>query len=202
MRDGIDVLQSLYARSKKTFSDGPPSESLDGSRHIDRRSPERPQSTGREVPSCHKVMDTPSSGRAISSVRPSHRGASKYAPRGSDDHHASPPDVVVEVGAPGPTRGLDQLEEQFRRVTDELRDDLAYERSRRHGLYDTVKDHYNELSHRRSDDRAESAITQLESERTIRSLRDELSAYRQDIAQMREQFALLADQYGSLKRDH
>ena len=95
-----------------------------------------------------------------------------------------------------------QLEEQFRRVTDELRDDLAYERSRRHDLSDMVKDHYNELSHRRSDDRAESAIAQLESERTIRSLRDDLSAAHRDIAQMREQFALLVDQAGLLKRYH
>lgn len=107
MRDGIDVFQSIYARSGKTFSDGPPSEQLDVSLHIDRRVPERLKSTGREVPSFPKVMDAPSSGRGISSVRPSLRGDSKYAPRGSDDHHASPPDVVVEVGTPGLTRGLD-----------------------------------------------------------------------------------------------
>ena len=73
---------------------------------------------------------------------------------------------------------------------------MSYERSRHHDLSDTVKDHYNELSHLRSDNRAESAIAHLKSKRTIRSLRDELTDYLQDITQLREKFALLADQAG------
>ena len=88
------------------------------------------------------------------------------------------------------------------RVTDEKRDCLAYERNRRRDHSDTVKNHYNELSHRRSDDRAASAIAQLEGERTIRSLRDELPAARQDIPQLRHQFASLGDQTGSMNREH
>ena len=114
-------------------------------------------------------------------------------PRGRDDHRASPPDVVVEVETFGPTRGLYQLEDQLHRVADELRDDLEYERNRRRDLSDTVKDHYSELSHRRLDDRAASATAQLWSERTIRSIRDKLTAALQDITQLCEQYALLAE---------
>ena len=101
---------------------------------------------------------------------------------------------MVEVGAPGPTRGLDHLEEHLHRVTDELRDNLAYERIRRRDVSETVKDHYNELTHYRSGDRAASAIAQLENERTIRSLCDEITVARQDIGPLSDQYALLADQ--------
>ena len=87
------------------------------------------------------------------------------------------------------------------RKKNELRDNLAHESNWRRDLSDNMKDSFNELTHNLSQDRAAYAIAQLENERTIRSLRDERTADRQDIALLHKQFALLDDQTGSLKRD-
>ena len=107
------------------------------------------------------------------------------------------------MGSPDPTPRLDQPGvQELIRVTNELRDDVAYKRRRHRELYDQMVEDYNKLSHYRLDDRAEFAVSQLDNERSIRSLRDELTAARQEIAQSREQIASLGDQTGHLKRDH
>ena len=77
MGKGIDALQSLYERSRRSFSDGDPSNAAGGSRHTARRNPGRPQSAGCLAPSCPQSVDSHSSGRGNSSGRHSRRGGSR-----------------------------------------------------------------------------------------------------------------------------
>uniref|UniRef100_A0AAV1TGJ6 Uncharacterized protein n=1 Tax=Peronospora matthiolae TaxID=2874970 RepID=A0AAV1TGJ6_9STRA len=162
---GIDNLKSLYDRAGKTFSGGP-SAAQDVSRRTARPDPVRQPSIGSGAPKNPRTGDSRATGRDNSSDVRSRRGGSTAALLDSAGHRESPLMEVEEEERRSPHDHVDRCvpESFFDRVTQGLRDDLEHEQDRRLQMVDTVLKH-----------RAEFAFAQLENERSLTSLRDELS---------------------------
>ena len=138
-------------------------------------------------------MDSPASGHGNFSARGYSRGGSRYAPRESFNHHENPPAALVEVERQGPAQppGLQEIYGRYKRVLTELRVGLEHECNRRHELLTTVR----RLRTDREKDRSDYTFAQLEIERYISLLRDEL------VADCRET-ALPKDGQESFVHDH
>uniref|UniRef100_A0AAV1UXS8 Uncharacterized protein n=1 Tax=Peronospora matthiolae TaxID=2874970 RepID=A0AAV1UXS8_9STRA len=164
MYEGIDNLKSLYDRAGKTFSGG-----LYVAQDVPRRTaqpdPVRQSSVGSGAPKYPRTGDNCATRRDNSSDVRSRRGGSTAAQPDSAGHRESPLMEVEEEGRRYPHNCGEACvpESFFDRVTQTLRGDLEHERDRRLQLADTVSRH-----------RAEFAFAQLENERALTYLRDEL----------------------------
>uniref|UniRef100_A0AAV1U7F0 Uncharacterized protein n=1 Tax=Peronospora matthiolae TaxID=2874970 RepID=A0AAV1U7F0_9STRA len=171
MYEGIDILKSLYDRAGKIFSGGP-SAAQGVPRRTAQPDPLRRSSVGSGAPKNPRTGDSRATRRDNSSDVRSRRSGSTAAQLDSAGHRESPLMEVDEEGRRSPHDHGDLCvpESFFDRVTQGLRNDLEQERDRRLQMADTVSKH-----------RAEFAFAQLENERSLTSLRDELRVARVDI---------------------
>uniref|UniRef100_A0AAV1THT7 Uncharacterized protein n=1 Tax=Peronospora matthiolae TaxID=2874970 RepID=A0AAV1THT7_9STRA len=191
MYEGIDNLKSLYDRAGKTFSGGP-SAAQDVSRRTARPDPVRQPSIGSGAPKNPRTGDSRATGRGNSSDVCSRRGGSTAALLDSAGHRESPLMEVEEEERRSPHDHVDRcVPESFDRVTQGLRDDLEHERNRRLQMVDTASKH-----------RAEFAFAQLENERSLTSLRDELRVARGIVDRSRAEITALQTLVDAHHREH
>uniref|UniRef100_A0AAV1TRU5 Uncharacterized protein n=1 Tax=Peronospora matthiolae TaxID=2874970 RepID=A0AAV1TRU5_9STRA len=173
MYEGIDNLKSLYDRAGKTFSGGP-SAAQDVSRRTARPDPVRQPSVGAGLPRIP--------GRGIAAP-PDERWPPRESSNGGggEEERRSPHDHVDRCVP----------ESFFDRVTQGLRDDLEHERNRRLQMVDTASKH-----------RAEFAFAQLENERSLTSLRDELRVARGIVDRSRAEITALQTLVDAHHREH
>uniref|UniRef100_A0AAV1TDV1 Uncharacterized protein n=1 Tax=Peronospora matthiolae TaxID=2874970 RepID=A0AAV1TDV1_9STRA len=192
MYEGIDNLKSLYDRAGKTFS-SVPSAAQDVPRRTARPDPVRRSSVGGGAPKYPRTGDSRATGRGNSSDVRSHRGGSTAAQPDSAGHRESPLMEVEEEERRSPhyRGGACVPESFFNRVTLALRGDLEHERDRRLQLADTVLKH-----------RAEFAFAQLENERALTSLRDELRVARGIVDRSRAEITALQTLVDAHHREH
>uniref|UniRef100_A0AAV1UBU8 Uncharacterized protein n=1 Tax=Peronospora matthiolae TaxID=2874970 RepID=A0AAV1UBU8_9STRA len=192
MYEGIDNLKSLYDRAGKTFSSGP-SAAQDVPHRTAQPNPVRQPSVGSGAPKYPRTGDSRATGRDNSSDVRSRRGGSTTAQPDSAVHHESPLMEVEEEGKRYPNyRGEACVPESFfDRVTQGLRNDPEHERDRRLQMADTVLKH-----------RAEFAFAQLEKERALTSLRDELRVARGIVDLSRDEIAALQTLVDAHHREH
>uniref|UniRef100_A0AAV1UKG1 Uncharacterized protein n=1 Tax=Peronospora matthiolae TaxID=2874970 RepID=A0AAV1UKG1_9STRA len=191
-RERIDNLKSLYDRAGKTFSGGP-SAAQDVPRRTARPDPVRQPSVGSGAPKYPRTGDSRATGRGNSSDVRSRRGGSTAAQLDSAGYRESPLMEVEEEGGRSPHYHGEACvpESFFDRVAQALRGDLEHERDRRLQLADTVSKH-----------RAEFAFAQLENERALTSLRDELRVARGDIDRSRAEITALQTLDDGHHREH
>ena len=147
-------------------------------------------------------MDTPATGRDNSFLILNRHGVSRYAPQGSVDHRVSPPKDVEEEENPPPSRSTHHLDpHEMDRLIVESREDLEHERDRRYALTDLVRKHRKNREADRTKDRADYALVQLQVERDVRSLGDELATARQEITRLNGEVSSLRDQTDRLERE-
>uniref|UniRef100_A0AAV1U5K5 Uncharacterized protein n=1 Tax=Peronospora matthiolae TaxID=2874970 RepID=A0AAV1U5K5_9STRA len=134
------------------------------------------------APKYPRTGDSHATGRDNSSDVRSRRGGSTAAQLDSAGHRESPLMELEEEGRRSPHNRVDRCvpESFFDRVTQGLRGDLEHERNRRLQMADTVSKH-----------RAEFALAQLENERALTSLRDELRVARGIADRSRDEIAAL-----------
>uniref|UniRef100_A0AAV1V4N3 Myosin heavy chain n=1 Tax=Peronospora matthiolae TaxID=2874970 RepID=A0AAV1V4N3_9STRA len=192
MYKGIDNLKSLYDRAGKTFSGGP-SAAQDAPCRTARPEQVRQPSVGSGAPKYPRTGDSRATGRDNSSDVHSRRGGSTAAQPDSAGHRESPLMEVEEEGRRSPNnRGEGCVPESFfDRVTQGLRGDLEHERDRRLQLADAVSRH-----------RAEFAFAQLENERALTSLRDELRVARGIVDRSRDEITALQTLVDAHHREH
>uniref|UniRef100_A0AAV1TST2 Uncharacterized protein n=1 Tax=Peronospora matthiolae TaxID=2874970 RepID=A0AAV1TST2_9STRA len=192
MYEGIDNLKSPYDRAGKTFSGGP-SSSQDVPRRTAQPDPVRQPSVRSGAPKYPRTGDSRATGRGNSSNVRSRRGGSTAAQPDSAGHRESPLMEVEEEERRSPHDHVDRCvpESFFDRVTQGLRDDLEHERNRRLQMADTASKH-----------RAEFAFAQLENERSLTSLRDELRVARGIADWSRDEIAALQTLVDAHHREH
>uniref|UniRef100_A0AAV1VH08 Uncharacterized protein n=1 Tax=Peronospora matthiolae TaxID=2874970 RepID=A0AAV1VH08_9STRA len=191
MYEGIDNLKSIYDRAGKTFCGGP-SVAQDVPRRTAQPDTVRQPSVGSGASKYPRTGDSRAIGRDNSSDVRSHRGGSTAAQSDSADHRESPPKEGEEERR-SPHDHVDRCvpESFFDRVTQGLRDDLEHERNRRLQMADTASKH-----------RAEFAFAQLENERSLTSLRDELRVARGIADRSRDEIAALQTLVDAHHREH
>uniref|UniRef100_A0AAV1UHN7 Uncharacterized protein n=1 Tax=Peronospora matthiolae TaxID=2874970 RepID=A0AAV1UHN7_9STRA len=189
---GIDNLKSLYDRAGKTFSGGP-SAAQDVPRRTAQPDPVRRSSVGSGAPKNPRTGDSRATGRDNSSDVRSRRGGSTAAQLDSAGHRESPLMEVEEEERRSPHDHVDRCvpESFFDRETQGLRDDLEHERNRRLQLADAVSRHRDEF-----------AFAQLENERSLTSLRDELRVARGIADRSRDEIAALQTLVDAHHREH
>uniref|UniRef100_A0AAV1UJ66 Uncharacterized protein n=1 Tax=Peronospora matthiolae TaxID=2874970 RepID=A0AAV1UJ66_9STRA len=192
MYEGIDNLTSLYDRAGKTFSGGP-SAAQDVPRRTAQPDPVSQPSVGSGAPKYPRTGDSRATGRGNSSDVRSHRGGSTAAQPDSAGHRESPPMEMDEEERrfPNYRKGACVPESFVDRVMQGLRGDLEHERDRRIQLADTVLKH-----------RADFVFAQLENERALTSLRDELRVARGDVDRCRAEITALQTLVDAHHREH